>query len=215
MKKIRLLTLLWVILFAGTLAGCWNSGQSDNNSWDVVVEDVTWEVDEVINYNDKLVELASQCIISENDVLSVYDNSSSIEEVQEAINNTIAKCTNIGEEINKLWDWKWDSLLKNWVLDVIEKEIAYYTKFSEIIPYMGKEEVSEEEKVKYESLLSEIESLDEELNESNNNLMSIQEQFAKKYGYELEGDATYDDNIIWEEGDELSNDEVSVEETEE
>jgi hypothetical protein len=101
------------------------------------------------------------------------------------------------------------------VLDVIEKEIAYYTKFSEIIPYMGKEEVSEEEKVKYESLLSEIESLDEELNESNNNLMSIQEQFAKKYGYELEGDATYDDNIIWEEGDELSNDEVSVEETEE
>jgi hypothetical protein len=56
----------------------------------------------VINYNDKLVELASQCIISENDVLSVYDNSSSIEEVQEAINNTIAKCTNIGEEINKL-----------------------------------------------------------------------------------------------------------------
>lgn len=215
MKKIRLLTLLWVILFAGTLAGCWNSGQSDNNSWDVVVEDIAWEVDEVINYNDKLVELASQCIISENDVLSVYDNSSSIEEVQEAINNTIAKCTNIGEEINKLWDWKWDSLLKNWVLDVIEKEIAYYTKFSEIIPYMGKDEVSEEESGKYESLLNEIESLDKELNESNNNLMAIQEQFAKKYGYELEDDTTSDNNIIWEEGDELSNDEVSTEETEE
>ena len=214
MKKFRLLTLLWVILFAGTLAGCWNNEQSDNNWWDVVIEDITGEVDEVINYNDKLVELASQCIISENDVLSVYDNSSSIEEVQNAINNTIAKCTDISEEINKLWDWKWDSLLKNWVLDVIEKEIAYYTKFSEMIPYMGKDEVSEEEAGKYESLLNEIESLDKELNESNNNLMTIQEQFAQKYGYELEDDATSDNNIIWEDGDELSNDEVSAEEAE-
>lgn len=198
MKKIRLLTLLWVILIAGALAGCLNNKQSDNDSWDVVIEDISWEKDAVINYNDKLVELASQCIISENDIWSAYDNDSSTENIQNAINNTITKCTDISKEINGIWDWEWDSSLKDWVLDVIEKEIAYYTKFSEMIPYIG-QDVNEEENAKYESLLDEIEALDKELNESNNNLMTIQEQFAQNHGFELEAnEESTDGEIIME-----------------
>lgn len=200
MKNFRLLVLLWAILITWTLVGCWSNKQSDNNPWeDVVIEDITWQTDEVISYNDKLVELASQCIISENDIWNAYDDNSSSEDVQEAINNTITKCTNINEEINKLWDREWDSSLKDWVLKVIEKEIAYYTKFSEIIPYIWKEEISEEENSKYESLLNEIDLLDKELNESNDNLMTIQEEFAKNHGFQLEANETANNDIIIEE----------------
>lgn len=199
MKKIRLLALLWVILITGTLVGCWSNKQSDNNSSDVAIEDITWQTDEVITYNDKLVELASQCIISESDIWNAYDDNSSTEDIQEAISSTIAKCSNISEEINKLWDWEWDSSLKNGVLDVIQKEIAYYTKFSEIIPYIGQGEITEEENSKYESLLSEIETLDKELNESNDNLMTIQEEFAKNHGFQLEANEETDNDIIIEE----------------
>ena len=199
MKKIRLLALLWVILVAGTLVGCWSDKQSDNNSWDVFIEDITWQTDEVINYNDKLVELASQCIISETDIWNAYDDNSSTEDIQEAINSTITKCSNIRDEINKLWDREWDSSLKDWVLDVIQKEIAYYTKFSEIIPYVGQDEISEEENSKYESLLDEIEILDKELNESNDNLMIIQEEFAKNHGFQLEANEAANNEIIMEE----------------
>ena len=199
MKKIRLLALLWVILIAGTLVWCWSDKQSDNNSSDVVIEDITWQADEVITYNDKLVELASQCIISESDIWNAYDDNSSTEDIQEAISNTINKCSNISDEINKLWDWEWDSSLKDWVLDVIKKEIAYYTKFSEIIPFIGQGEISEEENSKYESLLNEIETLDKELNESNDNLMIIQEEFATNHWFQLEANEASNNDVIMEE----------------
>ena len=69
MKKIRLLALLWVILIAGSLAGCGGDKES-NNTWDFIIEDITWENDAVINYNDTLVDLASECIISEDNIFT-------------------------------------------------------------------------------------------------------------------------------------------------
>jgi len=189
MKKIRLLSLLWIGLIAGTLAGCWNNEQqtTSNDSWDFIIEDISWENDAVINYNDELVDMASNCIISEDNIRNTYDDeNASIEDIKSAIDSTINICTEAGKNIETLWDWEWDSSLKDWVLNIIEKYIAYYTKFSEILPYVAQEEVTEEQNEAYQSLLAEIEALDNELSEANNNLIAIQEQFASNHWFELE-----------------------------
>ena len=186
MKKIRLLALLWVILIAGSLAGCGGDKESDN-TWDFIIEDNTRKNDAVINYNDTLVDLASECIISEDNIWNTYDNeNSTAEDVIKAIDNTISQCSNAWNKIDDLWDWEWDSSLKDWVLDIIEKEINYYSKFKELLPYLEKEELTEEEKAEYDAIYSEIETLDKELSEANENLMTIQEKFASDYGFELE-----------------------------
>lgn len=197
MKKIRLLTLLWIILFAGTLAGCLNSSNNNSNNteaepeatWDFIIEDITWEKDEVISYNDSLVDLASQCIVSEDSVWNVYDDENAwVEDIQDAISKTIAECNTAKENIKKLGDWEWDSSLKDWVLNIIEKEIAYFSKFSELLPYLEIEEPTEEEEDAYNNLFLTIETLDGELSQANDNLITIQEQFAKAHWFELEAE---------------------------
>ena len=197
MKKIRLLSLLWIILFAGTLAGCWSNKEVSsndtwnnewNNEWNLVIENTTSESDAVINYNDTLVDLASQCIISENNIWNSYDSESPIEDVQAAIKNTITECSNAKENVNKLWDWEWDPSLREWVVAIIDKEIAYYSKFNEILPYLEKEELTEDEKWIYDATFAEIQTLDEELSQANENLINVQEQFALNHWFELETD---------------------------
>ena len=211
MKKFWLLAL-WIILIAWTLAGCGKDKEikTDNttdNTWDFIIEEITSENDAVINYNDTLVDIASKCVMSEDNIWSTYDDETSpIEDVQTAIKETINECTTAWENVNKLWDWKWDSSLKDWVMAIIEKEIAYYSKFSEILPYLEKEDLTESENETYESLFAELQTLDEELSQANDNLMTIQENFAKSYWFELE------DEELYEATEEIANEEDAVEE---
>ena len=75
MKKFWLLAL-WAILIIWTLAGC-DKGKTDtDNSWDFIIEDISWENEAVINYNDTLVDLASKCIIAEDAIWELYDYTS-------------------------------------------------------------------------------------------------------------------------------------------
>lgn len=185
MKNLKLLSLLWLALIAWTLAWCWNSTNTDtNNSWDIIIEDVTWTHDAVIDYNDSLVEIASQCIMSEDDILTDYENGA--DSIQNAINNTISVCQNSINQINALWDWEGDSSLKDWIINILELDIAYFWKFSELVPYLTQNELTEEEADKYNALVEEINALDQEMEAANNDLISIQEAFAANHGYELQ-----------------------------
>lgn len=186
MKKFWVLSLLWVILIFWTLAWCWNKQENTDTS-DVVVEDISWKSEAIINYNDTLVDLASKCINLENNIWDTYDDeSSSIDDIQSAINGTIDNCTSVWESIKELWDWEWDSSLKDWVIAIIEKEIAFYSKFNELLPYLQKEELTEDEKWVYDKIFTEVETLDKELSDASQNLTLIQEDFSKKYWYKLE-----------------------------
>ena len=63
MKNLRLLALLWIVLVSATLVGCEsNKDENIDKSGDFIIEDVTWENDAVIDYNDNLVDIASACI---------------------------------------------------------------------------------------------------------------------------------------------------------
>lgn len=186
MKNLKLLTLLWVLLIAWTLAWCGNKDANlwTNNQWDLIIEDVTPQYEAVINYNDSLVDIASQCIISENDIPTDYENG--VDNIQVAINNTLAECQNSINQINELWDWDWDSSLKDWIIRILELDIQYFSKFSELLPYLVSDEVSESDAEKYNTLVDEINALDQEMETANNELIQIQETFAANHGYELQ-----------------------------
>ena len=186
MKKFRLLTLLWVALLAWTLAWCWNNTNTNlDTQWgDLIIEDTTAIHDAVVEYNDWLVELARECIVSEENIPTDYE--SWLEGIQNAVNNTIAQCQNSIAKINEMWDWEWDSSLKDWVINVLELDIAYFTKFNEVLPYLLSEELTEEDANKYETLVEEINAIDQELDAANNNMVNIQSEFAQNHWFQLE-----------------------------
>ena len=186
MKNLKLLTLLWLVLITWTLAWCWdnNTNTDTDNSWDLIIEDVTGIHDAVINYNDSLVEIASQCIMSEDAILADYENGS--DGIQTAINNTISECQNSINQINALWDWEGDSSLKDWIINILELDISYFTKFSGLLPYLTSDELTEEEADKYNALVEEINALDQEMEAANYDLVEIQSQFAQNHWYQLE-----------------------------
>ena len=190
MKKTRLLTLLWVVLLAWSLAWCWNNNTTNTNlgsetQWgDLIIEDTTSVHDAVIDYNDALVETASQCILSEDNIPTDFENG--LENIQNAVNNTISQCQNSITEINKLWDWEWDSSLKDWVIKILELDVAYFTKFNEVLPYLVSEELTEEEADKYNTLIEEINAIDEEMKAANDNMVTIQSEFAQNHWFQLE-----------------------------
>lgn len=186
MKKIRLLTLLWVVVIAWTLAWCWgnkNTNTVTDNSWDVVIEDTTAQYNAVVDYNDSLLEIAFQCIAAENNIPT---STETLENVKAAIDETVIQCQNSIDQINDLGDWEGDSSLKDWTIKVLELEIARISKFGELLPYLSSEELPEADAEKYNTLVEEISALDQEAEAANNELISIQETFAANHGYELQ-----------------------------
>ena len=186
MKNFKLLALLWVVLIAGTLAWCWNNNANlgGNNGWDLIIEDNTPAYDAVIDYNDSLVDIASQCIISENNIPTDYENG--LDGIQAAINNTLTQCQNSIDQINALGDWEWDASLREWIVKILELDIAYFSKFSELLPYLASEELPEADADKYNTLVDEINAIDQEMEAANNDLILTQETFAANHGYELQ-----------------------------
>jgi hypothetical protein len=53
----------------------------------------------VIDYNDSLVEIAEQCIIAQDAILTNYNES---ENIDTAIDNTISQCQDSINQINEL-----------------------------------------------------------------------------------------------------------------
>lgn len=187
MKNFKLLTLLWVAFIAWALAWCWNNKNTDietNNPGDLIIEDTTGTYDAVIAYNDTLVDIASQCIISENSIPTDYEDG--LENVKVAINNVLTQCQSSIDQINALWDWEGDSSLREWIVKVLTLDISYFSKFNELIPYLTSEELSEEDASTYETLVNEINAIDQEMEAANTELINIQESFAANHGYELE-----------------------------
>lgn len=219
MKKFWLLAL-WITLIAWTLAGCWSNKEVNTkenidsaNTW-ASNENITSE-NNVVKYNDEIINLARKCTESEDLVWTLYDaytddnTSFKVEDIQTAINNTIKECNDDFQKVNSIWDWDWDSLLKDWALEFIWKEIEYYQKFSELLPYLTKWPLSEEEMAIHDSLLAEVQAIDEKLWEANENLGPIQKQFSIKYNFELDNDEENDELTVNDDEEDITNEEIT------
>jgi type II secretory pathway component PulM len=67
------------------------------------------------------------------------------------------------------------------VIAIIEKDINYYSKFSELLPYLELENPTDEEAEASAAILNELDALDAELNEANANLVTLQAEFAANH----------------------------------
>ena len=199
MKVFKSISLASIILISWTLIGC-SSNNTENNS--IIIEDVSTNTNNVIEYNDSLVDFANTCIDSEDAIWIAYnDKNINITNVQNAINNTLEECDSSINKIEALWDWEWDNSLKDWITNILKKHTTYYSKFNELLPYIEKKEISEEENETYKSLITEVENLDKELAEANENLITLQKEFALNHWFELEIPET--DEVINEETNEV------------
>ena len=141
MKNFKMLFLVSIILISWTLIGCSPNNTENNNN--IIIEDISTNTNNVIDYNDSLVDLANTCLNSEENIWTAYnDENINITNVQNAINNTLEECTSSINKIESLWNWEWDNSLKDWIIDIIKKHITYYSKFNELLPYIEKREVS-------------------------------------------------------------------------
>ena len=80
------------------------------------------------------------------------------------------------------------------MITLLQKDIEYYEKLGETVPYLTipEDELTEEQAELYSDIISEIDVINQELEIANANLVAIQDQFAVDHGYELE-------DIEWEE----------------
>jgi len=186
MKQIRLLSLVWVILTAWILAGC------TKNNGDFVIEEIS--TDAVIEYNDKLVDYASNCFIADDVMWNVYDDeSSTANDIHNAIDDAAAECNNSINLINSLWARDWDTSLQEAVLFILNKDIEYYQKLDELLSYAeNQQNLTEQDEIAYNQILDEINAINNEILNANEDLITVQELFAENHGYTLQ---TIDEEI--------------------
>ena len=183
MKKIRLLSLLGLALLSASLLGC---GTKTNNG-DVIIEDVTSSTNDVVDYNDSLVDIATDCILAEDDVWNAYNDASTpVSDIESAIQSTLSTCQASINQIQTIWNRQWDSSLKDGILAVLTKDVEYYSTLLNILPYIDVENLTEEEAANYDAVLDQLDIIDQELTAANENLIAIQDQFSQNHWFELE-----------------------------
>ena len=205
MKKIRFLSLLWLILVAWSLAWCLDNNNVNEwtNDQGLIIEDVTEKTNAVIDYNDTMVDLAYNCISSEDAIWDAYTSDIlDIEGIKSAVDNTLKECSYAITQIEALGGWEWDNSLKDGVIALLQKGTEYYKKLWETVSYLENPEwLTEEEAAAYEALKEEFTAIGQEYETANANLIDIQSQFAANHGFELE-------EMEW---DELPTEEVVAE----
>ena len=165
MKKTLLILSLSTLLI---LSGCWNSN-------------------DVVEYNDSFVALVKECTDSTQDLFKVYQSSdSTLDSISESLDKSIKICENAQERSSKMGDFEKDSSLKDAVVDLLSTEVAYLKKFSSTSRYWNIDNITEEDKVAYDSVVNDLYQSEEILNSKFTALQSTQEAFAAKHWLKLE-----------------------------
>lgn len=145
------------------------------------------EEDRVMNYNDKLVSLVSECA-NANQVLYQQFNAdwASIEDITKALQNNIIICQNSIDRTIEIWDYEGDSSLKDVVVELLNMEIDYLDKFSKTTDYRDSDNITDENKEAYNSVITELNDAENSLNQKFEEIQNVQEIFAEKYWFVLE-----------------------------
>ena len=141
----------------------------------------------VVEYNDSFVAVVKECTDSTQTLFDVFNlDGSTLDSVKESLNDSISACQNAQEKASKLWDFEKDSSLKDAVVDLLWTEVDYLQKFWTTSPYWNIENITDEDKVAYNSLVNELYQAEAVLNAKFTSLQQVQEGFAAKHGLKLE-----------------------------
>jgi len=141
----------------------------------------------VVEYNDSFVAVVKECTDSTQTLFDVFNlDGSTLNSVKESLNDSINACQNAQEKASKLWDFEKDSSLRDAVVDLLWTEVDYLQKFWTTSPYWNIENITDEDKVAYDSLVNELYQAEAVLNAKFTSLQQVQEGFAAKHGLKLE-----------------------------
>ena len=83
-------------------------------------------------------------------------------------------------------DYDKDSSLKDAVVNLLSMEVVYLEKFWTTQRYRNIDNITDEDKLAYEGLVSDLNEAQNSLNQQFTNLQTVQEAFAVKHGLKLE-----------------------------
>ena len=118
--------------------------------------------------------------------LTVFKYWSTIDSITQTLQDNINICQNAQEKASKMWDYDKDSSLKDAVVNLLSMEVDYLQKFSETSRYWNIDNLTDEDKASYDSIVSDLNQSQTLLNQQFTNLQDVQEAFAVKHGLKLE-----------------------------
>lgn len=141
----------------------------------------------VVEYNDSFVAVVKECTDSTQELFNVFQaEDSTIDFIKEALDNSIVICKNAETKAAKLWDFENDSSLRDAVVKLLSTEVDYLQKFWSTSNYRNIDDITDADKVAYNSVVSELYASEESLNNQFIALQDVQEAFATKHGLKLE-----------------------------
>ena len=161
------LLILWLSALL-VLSGCGKSGN-------------------VVEYNDSFVAIVKECTDSTQELFNVFQaESSTLDVITESLEKSINICKNSESKASKMWDFDKDSSLKDAVVKLLSTEVDYLQKFWSTSNYRNIDDITDADKVAYNSVVSELYASEESLNNQFIALQDVQEAFATKHGLKLE-----------------------------
>lgn len=164
-KSIWLLSLLWILV----LSGC--GGSSSN----------------IVEYNDTLVSIVKECTDANQALFQTFQaDRSTLDSIGESLQSNIEICNQAKAKALELWNYGKDTSMKDGVVDLLDKEVIYLEKFWATQRYWNIDNITDEDKLAYDWLVSDLNDAQNSLNQQFTNLQTIQEAFAAKNGLKLE-----------------------------
>jgi len=141
----------------------------------------------IVEYNDSFVAVVKECTDSTQELFNVFQaDDSTIDFIKEALDSSINACKNAEEKAAKLWDFEKDSSLKDAVVKLLSSEVDYLQKFWSTSNYRNIDDITDADKVAYNSVVNELYAAEESLNNKFIALQDVQAAFATKHGLKLE-----------------------------
>lgn len=142
---------------------------------------------DVVEYNDSFVAVVKECTDSTQELFNVFQaDDSTIDFIKESLENSITICKNAETKAAKAWDFEKDSSLKDAVVNLLSAEVAYLQKFWSTSTYRNIDDITDADKVAYNSFVNELYLAEESLNNKFISLQDVQEEFAANHWLKLE-----------------------------
>ena len=139
----------------------------------------------VVDYNDKIYIQTDNCITAENLIWTAMEEENY--GMAKTLHATaLETCMVAQAEVEAMGAFEDDSSFRDIANEFLQTEVAYLTKYAEALPYRDIEEFTDEERAAYEAINEELSVLEEKGYALNEELLTIQVEFADKHGYELE-----------------------------
>lgn len=141
----------------------------------------------VVEYNDWFVDLVKACTDSTQTLFNDFEKEdSSVDSIMESLDNSIKICKDSESKASKMGSYDWDSSLRDAVAELLSTEVQYLQIFAWTSRYWNLENITDEDKVAYDSVVNELYQMEEVLNHQFTTLQQVQEWFAAKHWLKLE-----------------------------